>query len=67
MRRNELPGWIRQRLQAAGFRPEPDAVTMLCERVEGNLLAAKQEIEKLRLLREPGPLDAASLAAVRSL
>lgn len=64
MRRNELPGWIRQRLQAAGFRPEPEAVTMLCERVEGNLLAARQEIEKLRLLRDPGPLDAASLAAV---
>jgi DNA polymerase-3 subunit delta len=64
MRRNELAGWIRQRLQAAGFSPAPEAVTMLCERVEGNLLAAKQEIEKLRLLREPGPLDAASLAAV---
>jgi DNA polymerase-3 subunit delta len=64
VRRNEMPNWLRQRLQAAGFRPDNDAITLLVERVEGNLLAAKQEIEKLRLLVEPGPLDAATLADV---
>ena len=64
LRRQDMPGWIRHRLQAAGFRPDPEAVTLLVERVEGNLLAAKQEIEKLRLLLPPGALDARALADV---
>jgi DNA polymerase-3 subunit delta len=64
LRRHEMPNWIRQRLQAAGYRPDADAIALLAERVEGNLLAAKQEIEKLRLLVEPGPLDARALAEV---
>ena len=66
LRRNELPGWITQRLRAAGFQPTRDAVALLAERVEGNLLAARQEIEKLTLLAEPGPLDAATLTALVS-
>lgn len=64
LRRNELPGWITQRLRAAGFQPARDAVALLAERVEGNLLAARQEIEKLALLAEPGALDATALAAL---
>jgi len=52
----ELAQWLGQRLTAAGFVPEPGAAELLAERVEGNLMAAVQEIEKLRLLREPGPL-----------
>ncbi len=58
----KLPAWIRQRLQRAGLEPTPDAVTLLSERVEGNLLAAKQEIDKLRLVHGEGPLDAEELA-----
>ena len=58
-----LPGWIEQRLRQAGIQPSRDAVRMLAERVEGNLLAARQEIEKLVLLQGPGPLDAEQLAA----
>ncbi|HET6593251.1 MAG TPA: DNA polymerase III subunit delta [Xanthomonadales bacterium] len=46
----ELPGWIRQRMKAAGLDPEPAAVGLLAELVEGNLLAAQQEIDKLLLL-----------------
>ena len=46
----QLPDWITRRCQRAGLKAEPDAVTLLAERVEGNLLAAAQEIEKLRLL-----------------
>lgn len=61
LRRRELPGWITQRLRAAGFQPTRDAVALLADRVEGNLLAARQEIEKLALLAEPGPLDASTL------
>ena len=46
----ELPGWIAARMKAAGLTADKDAVTLLAERLEGNLLAASQEIEKLRLL-----------------
>ena len=46
----QLPNWIRARLKQAGLQAEPDAVNLLSERVEGNLLAAVQEIEKLKLL-----------------
>jgi DNA polymerase-3 subunit delta len=61
-----LPGWIEQRLRQAGIEPSRDAVRMLAERVEGNLLAARQEIEKLALLHGEGPLDAAQLTAAVS-
>jgi DNA polymerase-3 subunit delta len=47
---HELPGWIEQRLRSRGLKADRDAVARLAERVEGNLLAAAQEIEKLRLL-----------------
>lgn len=58
----EVPAWVRQRLKAKGFEATPDAVTLVSGRVEGNLLAAAQEIEKLALLREPGLLDAEAVA-----
>ena len=48
---------VAERLQRAGFHADRDAVRLLTERVEGNLLAAVQEIEKLRLIRDPGPLS----------
>ena len=40
----ELPGWIANRMRQVGLQPERDAVTMIADRVEGNLLAASQEI-----------------------
>lgn len=46
----ELPRWLRQRLGAAGLKADDDALELLAERVEGNLLAAVQEVEKLKLL-----------------
>jgi DNA polymerase III subunit delta len=46
----QLPNWIRQRMSRAGLNPEPAAVALLTELVEGNLLAAQQEIDKLVLL-----------------
>ena len=51
-----LPQWIRQRLQHHHLDIEPDALALFAERVEGNLLAAKQEIDKLALLHPPGHL-----------
>lgn len=46
----QLPGWIMARLKQQGLRAHPDVGRLLAERVEGNLLAAAQEIEKLKLL-----------------
>lgn len=54
----ELPGWIASRMRQAGLQPERDAVAMIADRVEGNLLAAGQEIEKLRLLLGAGKVSA---------
>ena len=51
-----LPGWIRDRLGKHGLQADQDAANELAERVEGNLLAAHQEVEKLALLLPPGPL-----------
>jgi DNA polymerase-3 subunit delta len=55
---HELPGWIEQRLRARGLRADHDAVQVLSDRVEGNLLAAAQEIDKLVLLADGETLDA---------
>ena len=60
---SRLPRWIEQRLRQVGIAPTQDAVQMLADRVEGNLLAARQEIDKLLLLHGEGPLDAEQLAA----
>jgi len=46
----QLPGWINNRARHIGLALENDAVQLLCERIEGNLLAAKQELDKLNLL-----------------
>ena len=46
---HELPGWIRTRMQQSGLNPDREAVALLAELVEGNLLAAQQEIDKLVL------------------
>jgi len=54
----ELPGWIANRMRQAGLQPDRDAVAMIADRVEGNLLAAGQEIEKLRLLLGEGKVTA---------
>ncbi len=54
--RDQLPRWIKSRLTAVGFDANREVVELICERCEGNLLAAKQEIEKLALLVPPGPL-----------
>jgi DNA polymerase-3 subunit delta len=57
-----LVAWIEQRLREHGLRPDPGVAGLLAERVEGNLLAAAQEVEKLRLLYGEGNLDCERLA-----
>jgi len=59
----ELPAWIQGRLRRVGLRADAEAVRLLAERVEGNLLAAHQEIEKLRLLHGEGDVDAEAVRA----
>ncbi len=61
---HELPDWIERRLRARGLRADRDAVQSLCERVEGNLLAAAQEIDKLALLSDGQTIDAARMNAL---
>ncbi|MGI9293402.1 MAG: DNA polymerase III subunit delta [Pseudomonadales bacterium] len=45
----QLPRWINKRLQQRGLTADRDAVLLLAEKVEGNLLAAAQEVDKLAL------------------
>ena len=59
---HELPGWIRERMVRAGLRPDAEAVNLLAELVEGNLLAAQQEIEKLLLLDRGPKVTAADVS-----
>lgn len=54
--KQQLADWLEQRLKARGLIPEAGVAAWLAERVEGNLLAGVQEIEKLLLLQNVGPL-----------
>lgn len=67
-RPGDWAAWIGARMASRGLHATPDATALLAERVEGNLLAAAQEIDKLVVLRAPGtdgkataPIDAAEM------
>jgi DNA polymerase-3 subunit delta len=60
---NRLPDWIAQRMRSRGLQASGEAISLLSERVEGNLLAAAQEIEKLLLLHGSGRVDVDAVAA----
>jgi len=51
---HEWAAWVGARLSSRGLSATPDAAALLAERVEGNLLAAAQEIDKLAVLRGEG-------------
>lgn len=55
--RSRLPQWIGLRLAAQKQRADTTTLQFLADRVEGNLLAAHQEIQKLGLLFPEGPLN----------
>jgi len=59
--RARLPDWIGARLARQGQRASPEALGFLADRVEGNLLAAHQEVQKLGLLLPKGELSAAQV------
>ncbi|RUL74067.1 DNA polymerase III subunit delta [Dyella choica] len=60
-RPNEWQAWIGARLASRGLAATSDAAALLAERVEGNLLAAAQEIDKLAVLHGQGKIDAAEM------
>ncbi len=59
--RAQLPGWIERRLARQGLSAERAALGFLADRVEGNLLAAQQEIDKLALLLPAGKVSLADI------
>ncbi|MFN7782756.1 MAG: DNA polymerase III subunit delta [Lysobacterales bacterium] len=54
---HEMSGWLGQRLRSQGLEASREALELLVDRVEGNLLAAAQEVDKLALLRPEGRID----------
>ncbi|MFC3625865.1 DNA polymerase III subunit delta [Vogesella amnigena] len=54
--RHDLPSWIARRLKLQGQTLSHEAAAFFADRVEGNLLAARQEVDKLALLYPPGEL-----------
>ena len=59
----KLPQWLRARAAALKLELDDDAVRFIVERTEGNLLAAHQELEKLRLLASGKRVDLAAVQA----
>jgi len=59
--RAALPGWIDRRLARQGLRADRAALEFLADQVEGNLLAAQQEIDKLALLLPAGTITLADV------
>ena len=60
---NEMPHWIAQRGRKIGLEIEPEAIALLADRLEGNLLAAQQELEKLKLLNTGKKIDVETVLA----
>lgn len=60
----QTQAWIARRMRNAGLQPDNEAVRYLTERVEGNLLAAVQEIGKLVLLYGNTPITADNIMSV---
>ena len=66
LKREDLPAWLSVRLKIAGISTSREAVAMLADRVEGNLLAAVQDIERIKLAfagtgQPTKPLEASEL------
>lgn len=52
--KSQLPRWLTQRLAKAKLTTNHEGLTLIAEYTQGNLLAAKQAIEKLRLVHQQG-------------
>lgn len=56
--------WVAKRMRNAGLQASDDAIRYLAERIEGNLLAAAQEITKLQLLYAQQRIEVSDIQAV---
>ena len=63
---HELLAWIAQRLKAANLNADAESIILLAGLTEGNLLAAQQSIEKLRLLYHNKPITSKAVSAIVS-
>ena len=61
LRGGALLDWIQRRLHSRGLRADRDALRLLADRSEGNLLACAQDIDKLRLLHVGDLLDVSAV------
>ena len=61
--RDALPAWIAARMRRHRQRASRETLAFLADHCEGNLLAARQEIEKLALLLPEGELEQAAVEA----
>jgi DNA polymerase-3 subunit delta len=59
----QLPQWIANRFAMQKQSTDPETLTFMANQVEGNLLAAHQEIQKLGLLYPEGPIAAEDVRA----
>jgi DNA polymerase-3 subunit delta len=66
VKRAQLPAWIARRLRQRDVTIDEPGAELLADRVEGNLLAAQQEIERIALLQPGAKLDAVAVAAAVS-
>jgi len=53
----QFPRWIKSRLQSRALRVENGVVELLAAQLEGNILAAAQEIDKLQVLADKGAVS----------
>ncbi|MEJ0006351.1 MAG: DNA polymerase III subunit delta [Steroidobacteraceae bacterium] len=61
--RAAFPEWLQTRARLLKLQVAPDALALLAERTEGNLLAAAQELSKLALVAVDGRVDVAAVLA----
>jgi DNA polymerase-3 subunit delta len=64
VQRAQLPQWMSRRLGMHGVTADRDALDFLADRVEGNLLAAQQEVDRIALLFGKGNLSREQLMSV---
>lgn len=58
----QFPQWLKQRLQSRALRVENGVIELMTQQLEGNLLAAAQEIDKLKVLAPDGAVTLSLLA-----
>lgn len=61
---NRLAQWIGEQMKQVGLQQAPDIVSFFCDYFEGNLMAARQEMEKLKLLFPDGVIDKSTLSGL---